>query len=68
MKLLGIVVIPICLIGIWANFESDNITQNLREQNAKLRRERNMYDSLYRTANTRLMHFQDSINCHCICK
>jgi len=41
---------------------------NLEEQNAKLRRERNMYDSLYRAANTRLMHFQDSINCHCICK
>lgn len=34
----------------------------------QLQRERNMYDSLYRTANTKLYQFQDSINKHCICK
>ena len=34
----------------------------------KLRTERDMYNRLYREANTRLAHFQDSINIHCICK
>lgn len=40
----------------------------LIEDSRRLRRERDMYDSLYRSANTRLANFQDSINIHCICK
>lgn len=38
------------------------------EKENRIRLERNMYDSLYRSANTRLYQFQDSINKHCICK
>lgn len=56
------------IIVIIGTLQLDNKLQNSREQNSQLRRERNMYDSLYRTANTRLYQFQDSINKHCICK
>lgn len=34
----------------------------------QLRREKEMFAKLYRTANTNLCHYQDSINQHCICK
>lgn len=42
--------------------------ENLKDESRRLRRERDMYDLLYRKANTKLSNFQDSINIHCICK
>lgn len=42
--------------------------EGLKDESRRLRRERDMYDLLYRKANTRLSNFQDSINIHCICK
>lgn len=40
----------------------------VKEESRRFRGERDMYESLYRKANTRLMHVQDSINAHCICR
>lgn len=33
-----------------------------------MRIQRDMYNVLFRKANTNLMHFQDSINKYCICR
>lgn len=38
------------------------------EKIESLKRERDMFAKLYRTANTNIMQFQDSINKHCLCK
>lgn len=42
--------------------------ERLKDESRRLRRERDMYDILYRKANTKLSNYQDSINIHCICK
>lgn len=42
--------------------------EQLKSECRYMQKQRDMYDSLYRAANTHLMHFQDSINKHCICK
>jgi|GEM_PF-4064086 len=47
------------------------LAKTIDEQNEKinrLKKERDMFSKLYRTANTNIAHFQDSINLHCICK
>lgn len=41
---------------------------NIDSKYKSMRKERDMYNKLYRTANTNLMHFQDSINKYCICR
>lgn len=69
MKLLIITAITMfSVISMWGVMNMDSKTQNLKGQNSQLRRERNMYEKLFRTANTRLSNYQDSINLHCICK
>lgn len=68
MKLsIMLLVFPI-IIMTWGILELDSKLQNEREENNRNRRERDMYEKLFRTANTRLYQFQDSINQHCICK
>jgi hypothetical protein len=42
--------------------------EDLQHDINQLRRDKRMYDSLYRTANTRLLQFQDSVNRRCVCK
>jgi len=44
-------------------------TNNYYEEKIEsLKRERDMFAKHYRTANTRIIQFQDSINKHCLCK
>lgn len=69
MKLISAITNLLCMvIVVWGVLSLDSKLQNEREENNRIRRERDMYDSLFRTANTRLYQFQDSLNKHCICK
>lgn len=68
MKLLAIVILGIASLGVWASLKSNDIMQNLKEENNRNRREKEYYLSLYRSANTKLIQFQDSLNKQCICK
>ncbi len=61
--------IIILFVGtIWIVATNQFPVQTPQEEIKKLRTERDMYNRLYREANTRLARFQDSINVHCICK
>lgn len=68
MKLLLATLSITFIIGVLATLRLNYDLQSAREDSRRLRGERDMYNALYRKANTRLAHFQDSINIHCICK
>jgi hypothetical protein len=65
---IAIILIILNAGAVFCSFMSYGEKQELKQTIIQLRRDKRMYDSLYRTANTRLLHFQDSVNAHCDCK
>lgn len=68
IPILCIAGIMLCGVITYQVLQLDFKLRNSQQNEKQLRKERDMYDSLYRKANTRLSNYQDSINKHCICK
>jgi hypothetical protein len=68
MKLLSFIVGVLAGTIVIMNIKSYCVAEEYESKINQLRRDKRMYDSLYRAANARLIHFQDSVNRKCICK